>query len=119
MSERRAERRLAAILAVDVADYSRLMGKDEEGTQDSRTIFFANFPGVRPSLEREKHGLFAQVILDGLKGAADTQGYEPDGLVIIDELVEYAEKKGTELARKHDKNRAAGEVSGAWRPWSR
>ena len=32
MSERRAERRLAAILAVDVADYSRLMGKDEAGT---------------------------------------------------------------------------------------
>jgi adenylate cyclase len=26
------ERRLAAILAVDVAGYSRLMGTDEEGT---------------------------------------------------------------------------------------
>ena len=32
MSETRVERRLAAILAVDVAGYSRLMGKDEEGT---------------------------------------------------------------------------------------
>src|SRR5438270_14083061 len=32
MSEGRVERRLAAILAVDVAGYSRLMGKDEEGT---------------------------------------------------------------------------------------
>jgi adenylate cyclase len=32
MSERRVERRLAAILAVDVAGYSRLMGEDEEGT---------------------------------------------------------------------------------------
>ena len=32
MSERRVERRLAAILAVDVAGYSRLMGVDEEGT---------------------------------------------------------------------------------------
>ena len=28
----RVERRLAAILAVDVAGYSRLMGEDEEGT---------------------------------------------------------------------------------------
>src|SRR5881396_1405240 len=28
----RVERRLAAILAADVAGYSRLMGKDEEGT---------------------------------------------------------------------------------------
>src|SRR5215469_11574772 len=32
MSEGRVERRLAAILAVDVAGYSRLMGVDEEGT---------------------------------------------------------------------------------------
>ncbi len=32
MTEQRAERRLAAILAVDVAGYSRLMGTDEEGT---------------------------------------------------------------------------------------
>ena len=32
MSEHRVERRLAAILAADVAGYSRLMGADEEGT---------------------------------------------------------------------------------------
>src|SRR6202011_5487612 len=32
MSEGRIQRRLAAILAVDVAGYSRLMGEDEEGT---------------------------------------------------------------------------------------
>jgi len=32
MSEDRVERRLAAIIAVDVAGYSRLMGEDEEGT---------------------------------------------------------------------------------------
>src|ERR1700730_6189569 len=30
--EKRTERRLAAILAADVAGYSRLMGTDEEGT---------------------------------------------------------------------------------------
>src|SRR6266700_3822536 len=32
MAEARVERRLAAILAADVAGYSRLMGFDEEGT---------------------------------------------------------------------------------------
>ena len=32
MTEARVERRLAAILAADVASYSRLMGADEEGT---------------------------------------------------------------------------------------
>jgi adenylate cyclase len=39
MSEARVERRLAAILAVDVAGYSRLMGEDEEGTLSAlRTV---------------------------------------------------------------------------------
>jgi adenylate cyclase len=32
MAETRVERRLAAILAADVAGYSRLMGADEVGT---------------------------------------------------------------------------------------
>ena len=32
MTEARVERRLAAILAADVAGYSRLMGVNEEGT---------------------------------------------------------------------------------------
>src|SRR6516164_3871364 len=32
VAEARVERRLAAILAADVAGYSRLMGNDEEGT---------------------------------------------------------------------------------------
>jgi adenylate cyclase len=32
LSEERVERRLAAVLAADVAGYSRLMGLDEEGT---------------------------------------------------------------------------------------
>ena len=32
MTDNRVERRLAAVLAADVAGYSRLMGQDEEGT---------------------------------------------------------------------------------------
>ena len=32
MTDERVERRLAAVLAADVAGYSRLMGVDEEGT---------------------------------------------------------------------------------------
>jgi hypothetical protein len=35
MAEKRIERRLAAILAADVASYSRLMGIDEEGTHEA------------------------------------------------------------------------------------
>src|SRR6266404_6613781 len=37
MSADRVERRLAAILAADVAGYSRLMGEDEEGTHAALT----------------------------------------------------------------------------------
>ena len=32
MSDKRVERRLAAVFAADIAGYSRLMGSDEEGT---------------------------------------------------------------------------------------
>jgi adenylate cyclase len=32
LSDERVERRLAAVLAADIAEYSRLMGADEEGT---------------------------------------------------------------------------------------
>ncbi len=32
MAERRAQRRLAVILAADVVGYSRMMGEDETGT---------------------------------------------------------------------------------------
>ena len=34
MATERVERKLAAILAADVAGYSRLMGADEEGTHE-------------------------------------------------------------------------------------
>ena len=43
MSEERVERRLAAVLAADVAGYSRLMGIDEEGT-------LARLKAIRKSL---------------------------------------------------------------------
>jgi TolB-like protein/class 3 adenylate cyclase len=43
LTSARVERRLAAVLAVDVAGYSRLMGRDEEGT-------LANLKSLRKSL---------------------------------------------------------------------
>jgi len=43
----RVERRLAAILAADVAGYSRLMGADEEGT-------LARLKGLRRELSDPK-----------------------------------------------------------------
>ncbi len=43
MAEKRVQRRLAAILAADVAGYSRLMGEDEEGTLAALTAHLADF----------------------------------------------------------------------------
>ena len=43
MADDRVERRLAAVLAADVAGYSRLMGADEEGT-------LARFKAIRKEL---------------------------------------------------------------------
>ncbi len=46
------QRRLAAILAADVAGYSRLMGKDEEGT---RTRFNAHLTElIEPAIESRR-----------------------------------------------------------------
>jgi class 3 adenylate cyclase len=63
MSEERVERRLAAILAVDVAGYSRLMGADEEGTH-------AAMLAVRRELGdpkiREHRGRIVKATGDGL-----------------------------------------------------
>ena len=63
MSEARTERRPAAILAVDVAGYSRLMGRDEEGT-------LAALRSVRRELSdpkiKEYQGRIVKTMGDGL-----------------------------------------------------
>lgn len=76
--------------------------EDEEPQQTGRVVFLAT-DGMTQSLDLEKHGLFAKVLLDGLKGAADKEGYEPDGNVTIDELTEYLEKTLPQLARNDGK----------------
>ena len=62
MAEGRVERRLAAILAADVAGYSLLMGQDEEGT-------LAALKGLRKSLIDPKivehHGRMVKTTGDG------------------------------------------------------
>src|SRR3954452_18110201 len=63
MSEKRVERRLAAILAADVAGYSRLMGQDEEGT-------LAALKAIRRELSdpkiKEHRGRIVKTTGDGL-----------------------------------------------------
>jgi len=63
MSERRVERRLAAILAADVAGYSRLVGEDEEGTLERLRVVRREV--VDPMIE-EHRGRIVRIAGDGL-----------------------------------------------------
>jgi C-terminal peptidase prc len=76
-------------------------GEDQDRTP-GRVVFLANRPNS-PSLDGPEHGVFTEAVLAGLKGAADKSGYEPDGLVTVDELFEYLDKQVPELARKYGK----------------
>ncbi len=60
------QRRLAAILAADVAGYSRLMGEDEEGTfNDADGADFGDFVARRPNWDSSTK----DKMLDGLPKA--------------------------------------------------
>ena len=80
--------------------YKEFLGKDDDNpkiTAPSRAVFLAN-AGLKPSLDLDKHGVFARVLLDGLKGKADADGYEPDGNVTVGELAKYVRKELHNLA---------------------
>lgn len=74
-------------------------GKEDQAPALGRAIFLAT-NGLHPSLDLEKLGLFTQTVVAGLKGAADKEGYEPDGLITVDEMVEYIDKQIPEQAQK-------------------
>src|SRR5215475_15825360 len=63
MAQPHVERRLAAILAADVAGYSRLMGADEEGTLAALKVYRREI--VDPKIT-EHHGRIVRIIGDGL-----------------------------------------------------
>ncbi|MBI2808458.1 MAG: PDZ domain-containing protein [Planctomycetes bacterium] len=74
-------------------------GDETKDPQPSRVLFIAN-SGTKPSLDLAKHGIFAQVLLDGLQGKADSAGYEPDGNIMVSELAKYFRKTLPERAQK-------------------
>lgn len=81
----------------------RFLGPDEKHDQPSRpgrVAILASSAG-RASLDLEKQGVFAAALVDGLKGAADKDGYEPDGRVTAGELLHHIERRIPELARQN------------------
>jgi hypothetical protein len=90
-------------------------GTDEHNVLPGRAVFLAT-SGLTASLDLDQHDGFTQVVLDGLKGAADKEGYEPDGVVTVDELMEYIDKELPEVVRTHgktEKERESDRTSGA------
>jgi len=88
--------------------FSEYLGSGDE-LPIGRAIFMANQKAVTTSLDLAKHGVFTQALLDGLRGDADKEGYEPDGSVTVDELVEYLDKQIPALVREHGKTKAEKE----------
>ena len=81
------------------------LGKEDEkaGTFDSRVLFMAN-TGLKPSLEAKNHGVFTKVLVEGLKGKADREGYEPDGVITVSELAKYVREQVPAQVRLAGKN---------------
>lgn len=78
-----------------------LFGGEDKGEQPmakDRVLMLGTTPAADP-LSKGENGLFATVVLDALKGAADKDGYEPDGLVTVDELAKFVEKEMPEQQR--------------------
>lgn len=83
--------------------YTEFLGGDEDAEErPSRVVFLAN-SGLKPSLNLKDHGIFTEALIEGLKGKADVEGYEPDGVITVEELAKYVRDELPELARKHGK----------------
>ena len=101
------EKGSAAQPTLGEAPYKEFLGDD--GSEDhlahpGRALFLAT-NGLSQSLDVKDHGLFTEVMLEGLKGKADKEGYEPDGVVTTDELTVYMNKEITELANRFGKTK--------------
>src|SRR5215467_465608 len=92
-------RRLAAILAADVAGYSRLMGADEEGTLNRLRSIRADV--IEPRIARHRgrivkttgDGLLAEFasVVDALRCASETQTAMAEGNagIAADKRIEF------------------------------
>jgi len=80
--------------------FQEFMGTDDNLNLPGRVLFLAT-DGFTPSLDLKSHGLFTKLVVTGLKGAADKEGYEPDGVVTVDELNEYLNKEMPAAVKEH------------------
>jgi C-terminal peptidase prc len=103
------------VLEPSISDYLKLVfgdaDREDNALPTNRVLVLGNLPFRQP-LAKGDHGLFYSTLADGLSGKADEKpynsGYEPDGLVTINELARYLEKEipaGARIAGKTDKEK--------------
>jgi C-terminal peptidase prc len=80
--------------------------KDAEDAEipDGHVLCLAS-NGLKAAVELDGHSLFGESLLEGLRGKADREGYEPDGLIMADELTKYLKEEMPKLARKNGKTK--------------
>lgn len=98
--EAQAEPNTYAILAAFYGTVSDNKDQEEEEPQQIRdkVIALSYLPGNDPITVGEQ-GLFVKSVVDALRGDADKDGYEADGVVTVDEFAKYLDKEVTEKAR--------------------
>ena len=69
-----------------------------------RVMFLAS-SGLSATIQLDKHSLFGQIVIDGLKGKADRDGYEADGMVMVNELAKYLDDELPKIARVEGKTK--------------
>lgn len=120
-------RRFAALLDVNFKDFDA--GAEKLPDANLNTLF-RTFLGCEPkpdqpppagrvvclasanrrnSLDLDEQGVFTRAVIEGLRGAADNAGYEPDGIVTAEELLTHLARRIPELARAHGPTREAKE----------
>lgn len=90
-----------------------LFGGEEKGEQPippNRLLILGTIPTADP-FDVGKNSLFTATLLNALQGTADVEGYEPDGLVTVDEMVKYLEKEMQDQARKLGKTKKEKEAA--------
>jgi carboxyl-terminal processing protease len=91
-----------AMAAPNIGDFVRvflgLPEKDVDAEPPPGRVVFRDGNGLQPFLDDGKNGLFTSVVADALRGKADSDGYEPDGHVMLDELIKYTDKHLSEKA---------------------
>ena len=73
--------------------YSEWDGSDDSSQHPEMLSILASGDGMRSPLVEKGHGLFMELVLEGLSGQADREGGQADGHITFDELAVFVGKE--------------------------